>query len=164
MGTLFFKHAWILFIAVTLANGLILKYRFRKYITENPALKEGYDKYVKGFIFYGNIPWILMAFGNLTGLTHHVFEYFDPKAMNPVVLIFHASIVVLWILSVRWVYFNKGAEFIEAHPGLFQNSFSGSSTITAKQVKLFLPLMILGGIAGMIMMWLIDTPIPHFLK
>jgi len=94
-----------------------------------------------------------MAIGNISGMTNNTFEYFNPKIMNPMVLIFHASIIVLWILSVNWIYFKNGAEFIEKHPGLIKkSSFRGNTNVTAKQIKLFFPLMLLGGIAGMIMM------------
>ena len=79
--------------------------------------------------------------------------------MNPTVLIFHGSIIILWMLGIIWIYFHNGAEFIERHPGLFvKSSFSGNTNITAKQVKIFFPLMLLGGIAGMIMMWLWEVP------
>ena len=152
-----------MFIAITIANGLILKHRSKKYIDENPELEEGYDKYFKGWLIYGNIPWVIMMIGNLSGMTQNTFEYFNPKAMNPMVLVFHFSIVILWILSVRWIYFRNGAEFIEDHPGLIQkSSFSGNTNVTAKQIKLFFPLMLLGGIAGMILMWVMDFPAPQF--
>ncbi|OYT15639.1 MAG: hypothetical protein B7C24_11990 [Bacteroidetes bacterium 4572_77] len=152
-----------MFIAVTIANGLILKYRSKKYIAQNPELEEGYDKYFKGWMIYGNIPWIIMMIGNLSGTTQNTFEYFNPKALNPMVLVFHFSIIILWILSARWIYFKNGAEFIENHPGLLQkSSFSGNTNVTAKQIKLFFPLLLLGGIVGMGMMWFMDFPTPHF--
>ena len=45
--------------------------------------------------------------------------------------------------------------------GLVQrSSFSGNTNVTAKQIKLFFPLMLLGGIIGMIMMWVTDFPAP----
>ena len=158
-----FKHTWIMFIAVTITNGLILKYRSKKYIAQNPKLKKGYDKYFKGWLIYGNVPWLIMMLGNLSELTQNTFEYFNPKTMNPMVLTFHFSIVILWVLSVRWIYFKNGAEFIENHPGLMQkSSFSGNTNVTAKQIKLFFPLMLFGGIAGMVMMWFIDFPSPQF--
>ena len=158
-----FKHTWIMFIAVTIANGLILKYRSKKYTAEKPELEDGYDKYFKGWLFYGNIPWVIMMIGNLSGMTQNTFEYFNPKAMNAIVLVFHFSIILLWVLSVRWIYFKNGAEFIETHPGLIQkSSLSGNTNVTAKQIKLFFPLMLLGGIAGMIMMWIMDFPTPQF--
>ncbi len=152
-----------MFIAVTIANGLILKFRSKKYIAEKPELKEGYDKYFRGWLLYGNIPWVIMAIGNLVGMTNNTFEYFNPKAMNPIVLIFHASIIVLWILSVNWIYFNNGAEFIERHPGLTsKTSIRGNTNMTAKQIRSFFPLALLGGIGGMIMMWVMDIPTPQF--
>ena len=152
-----------MFIAVTIANGLILKYRSKKYIAQNPELEDGYDNYFKGWLFYGNIPWVIMMVGNLSGITQNTFEYFNPKAMNPMVLTFHFSIIILWVLSVRWIYFKNGAKFIETHPGLLQkSSFSGNTNVTAKQFKLFLPLMLLGGITGMELMWFIDFPTPEF--
>ncbi|WP_332922989.1 hypothetical protein [Persicobacter psychrovividus] len=158
-----FKHTWIMFIAVTFANGLILKYRSKKYIAQNPELEKGYDKYFKGLMIYGNIPWVIMMVGNLSGITQSTFEYFNPKAMNPMVLIFHLSIIMLWALGMRWIYFKNGAEFIETHPGLMQkSSFSGNTNVTAKQIKLLFPLMLLGGIAGMIMMWFMNFPTPQF--
>lgn len=154
-----FKHTWIMFIAVTIANGLILKYRSKKYIAEKPELEEGYEHFFKGWLFYGNTPWVIMMIGNLSGMTQNTFDYFNPKAMNPMVLIFHFSIIVLWVLSVRWIYFKNGAEFIESHPGLLQrSSFRGNTNVTAKQIKLFFPLILFGGIVGMIMMWIIDFP------
>ena len=40
-----------MFIAVTIANGLILKFRSKKYILEKPELKKGYDNLFLGWIF-----------------------------------------------------------------------------------------------------------------
>lgn len=155
-----FKHAWVIFIAMTIANGIILKNRSKKYIAQNPDLEKGYEKYVKGVFFYGNIPWVVIMIGNLSGMTQSLFEYFNPKAMNPIVLIFHFTIILIWVLGIRWIYFKNGAEFIEDHPGLFQtSSFEGSTNVTANQVKLFFPLMLLGGVIGMVMMWIVDIPV-----
>lgn len=157
---LIFKYAWIFLIAVTVLNGFVLKYRSKKYIQENPELESGYDRFFKGWLIYGNIPWIIIMIGNLSGLTESIFEYFNPKAMNPMVLTFHLSIVILWILSIRWIYFRDGAEFIEKHPGLLRISgLKGVSDTSAKQVKLFFPLMLLGGIIGLILMWTMEFQI-----
>ena len=152
-----------MFIAATIANGLILKYRSKKYIAQNPELADGYDKYFKGWLIYGNIPWLIMMIGNLSGMTQNTFEYFNPIALNPLVLFFHFSVIVLWVLSLRWIYFKNGAEFIEKHPGLIQKtSLSGNTNVTAKQIKFFFPFMLMGGIFAMIMMWIMDFPIPQF--
>ena len=150
-----FRYFWIPFIAVTILSGFIGKYRSKKYILKNPELAKGYNKYFNGYMIFGNIPWLIIMIGNLSGITQSFFEYLDPKSLNPIVLLFHFYIIVLWILGIIWIYFKGGAEFIEMHPGLVQrSSFSGNTNVTAKQVKLFFPLMLLGGIAGMITMWM----------
>jgi len=154
-----FKNFWIFFILVTILNGIILKVRSRKYISENPELKEGYKKYFKGWIFYGNIPWLIMAIGNISGMTENVFEYLNPRSWNPIVLIFHVSVVVLWILGIRWIYFYKGAEFIELHPGLFQkSSFKSNRNLTAKDVKIYYAVAVLSGSIAMIITWMDYIP------
>lgn len=147
------KHIWILFITITIVNGLVLKYRSRGYIARDPELAPGYEKLFRGWIFYGNIPWIIIAIGNLTGLTNNIFEYFQPRQMNPAVLIFHLSTIILWILLVKWIYFEKGAEFLERHPGLFRKSGFSNKDLSAGKIKFFLPLMLLGGVVSMIIMW-----------
>jgi len=157
---IFFKHAWVMFIAVTCVNGLLLKNASQRHIAKNPALAAGYNKYIKGWFLYGNIPWLIMMVGSISGQTQSLFEYLSPRQLNPVVLVFHLSIVALWGLGIRWIYFKQGAEFLEQHPGLIRkSSLSGNTTITASQIKRFFPLTILGGLVGMIMMWVIDLPI-----
>ena len=153
------QHFWIILIATTVVNGIILKYRSQKYIAENPDLKKGYNDYLKGWLFFGNIPWIIMAIGNLTGMTETTTDFFHPREMNPIVLVFHASIVVLCGLGVYWIYMKNGAEFIEKHPGLFQqSSFLGKKGMTAKRVKIFFPLMLFGSIMGIVMIWVMNIP------
>jgi len=125
---------------------------------------KGYDDFVKGWLFYANIPWVIMGIGALTGMTNNIYEYLALKQMNPIVLIFHASIVCLWILSVWWIYFRNGAEFIEKHPGFINRpSFSGKrKDVTAKEIKIFYPVILLVNIIIIIMVWMMDIPLPKF--
>ena len=96
---------------------------------------------------------MIMMFGDISGVTETIFEYFTPKSMNPMVLAFHGSIVLLWMLSVRWIYFKDGAEFIEKHPAVINRP---KTKITAQQVKQFFPLIIINGVIVMILLWAID--------
>ncbi len=149
-----FRYFWIFFILVTILNAVILKIRAGKYIDESPQLEEGYSKFFHGILIYGNIPWVVMGIGNLTKITNNILQYFYPRSLNPMVLVFHASILFLWVSGAIWIYKKQGAEFIEQHPGFFKsNGFGGSKDLTAKQVKTFYPIMILGGVIAMTMMW-----------
>ena len=154
-----FRHACVTFIVVTIANYFILKSRTQKYVDQNPELKIGYDKLFKVLLIYGNIPWVIMAIGDLTSQTNGLFDYFNPKSFNPFVLAFHFYIIIIWVLSVRWVYFKNGADFLLTHPGFIHiRGFGNSITPTSNLIKVFFALALLGGIAGMTMMWLVDLP------
>lgn len=155
-----FRYTWVMFIAVTIINGIILKTRSQKYITDNPDLKDGYDKLIKGWLIYGNIPWVIMAIGDLTGSTNGIWDYFHPKSMNPMVLIFHFSIIIIWILGSNWIYLKDGATFLTKHPGLIKFHGPGfSKDITSPvTIEIFWALGLAGGIAGMTMMWLMNIP------
>ena len=140
-------------MVTTIINALLFRSRAQKHIHINPELKKGYENFFNGWLFYGNMPWMIMMFGDISGVTETIFEYFTPKSMNPMVLAFHGSIVLLWMLSVRWIYFKDGAEFIEKHPAVINRP---KTKITAQQVKQFFPLIIINGVIVMILLWAID--------
>lgn len=156
-----FKHTWILFIGYTFIMGAILKTRSKKYIEKNPDLQKGYDDYLKGLLFYANIPWLIMMIGSISGITQNTFEYAFLKEMNPIVIAFNASIIVLFTISARWIYFKDGAEFLERHPGLLKiNGLKGSRHASAKQIKLFFPLLPLTNIISTCILLTQDMPGP----
>jgi hypothetical protein len=158
-----FKHAWAMFIFVNIINAFIFKQSAKPYIQAQPELAAGYNRYIKGWLLIGNIPWVIIMIGNLSGLTNSLFDYFSPKSLNPMVLAFHGTVVMIWLLGFRWIYFQKGAEFFEKHPGLLRMSTPGASqNITAKNIKRLYPLMVLGGAIGMVMMWVMDIPVVQF--
>ncbi len=160
---LIFNFFWITFIGTTTLNAFFIRWRAKEYIKQKPELEKGYDQIFKGILFFGNIPWIIMMIGSLTGYTHSFFEYFNPKLFNPFVLAFHTSIVLLWILLIRWIYFKKGAEFLVEHPLSGREVGPTGKKATPEQIKRILPFQILGGIIGMILIWVIDFPIPDIL-
>ncbi len=132
-----FNNFWIVLILIACANALILKLKSKKYIANNPALKRGYDQFIKGFLFYGNIPWIIIGVGNLSTGTKSVIDYFSPYSSNVFVLTFYFSIITIWLLGTRWIYYKNGAAFLENHPGMFRGErFGSKNNTTAKQIKI----------------------------
>lgn len=159
-----FKYIWIALILVTVMNIFLLRKRFQKYIDQNPEKETGYNLIIKNFAIYGLIPWIIVAIGCLSGQTASVFDYFEPAKMNPFVLLFHFSIIVIWILIIRFVYFRSGAEFLENHPGLIRVNAPGytDDKISKANIKIFTALALAGGIIAMILMWTSTFPHPSF--
>lgn len=142
-----FNHIWVAFIAVTILNAFILKFRSQKYIKGKPELEPGYQKLFKGILIYGNIPWIIVGIGNLSKYTTSLTDYLYLKTLNPFVILFYISIVIIWLLGVSWIFFKKGAEFLEEHPGLVVVKGSGNPEIvTAKKIKLFFGLISLSNL------------------
>lgn len=155
-----FKFAWILFILVTIINIFILKKHLQVYIDEKPEREKGYNLIIKNFLIFGLIPWIIMGLGNLSGLTSSVFDYFRPADMKPIVLILHAFVIIIWLALIRFVFFKNGAAFLADHPGIIRFNSFGKITDNPSEsaIKLFVILAILGGILGMIMMWIVEIP------
>lgn len=157
---LIFKHTWILLIAIMTINGLLLRYRAKQYIENDINLKDGYDKLFKGWMIWTNIPWIIMAIGDLTGLTNGIWDYSVPRLMNPIVILYHISIVLIWALGSRWIYFKGGADFLVKHPGLLRiHGLSKTKDITSiLMIKIIWTLCLFGGIIWFIMTWFSRIP------
>lgn len=150
-----FRHAWVLFIVVTCANGAIWRWRARKHIRANPALGPGYTRLIRGWLVFGNLPWLVMGLGILFGGVPTVFHYFNPRN-GPIVLTWYVTVITLWAASVYWLFFKRGAETLIAHPGLLNLPSNRSWT-----VKAFFLLCLAGGIAGLLAMVFGDFPVPR---
>jgi len=150
---IFFKHTWIMFMAVTFLNAFVLKKRFDKYAEQQPEMEDAYRKIINGIITYGNIPWIIMMLGDISGYTNGVFDFFNPSSLNPFVLLFHFSIIVFWLISIRWIFFKNGAEFLANHPELTRKGNYSKFSYGATEIKILFVVILIGGIAAMLMMW-----------
>jgi hypothetical protein len=153
------KSFWLVAIIVTFINAYILKSRSQEAIARNPELKEGYEKIFRGYLIYLNIPWMVMGIGILFGGVSGVFDYFNPRAGNPFVLAFHISVVALWALSLYWIYFRGGAEFLVKHPGIMNTDIK-----SALALKLIFALMLLVGVLVLAFMWSGNFPHPKFVR
>jgi hypothetical protein len=146
-----FKYFWFFIIIVNLINANNLKVKSRKYIAESPGREDGYNKIIKIFIIYANIPWFIMGAGILSGLTVTVFDYIRPSDFNPAVLAFYASLLTIWLYGFYWIFFKHGADFLSEHPGLFMKK---KKDITSPRlIKFYSAVTVIGGIIIMIILW-----------
>src|SRR6266513_4801553 len=93
-----FRHAWLVFIAFTCINGAIWWRRGRTYIRANPALRSGYGRLIRGWLIFGNLPWLVMGVGIVFGRVPTVFHYFNPRN-GPIVVAWYVTVVALWVAS-----------------------------------------------------------------
>ena len=102
---------WLLAILVTSVNAGILYARSRSPVAADPSLAPGYRTLILGYLVYLNLPWLVMGIGGAP-----TADYVRPSLGQPVVVAFHASIVLVWIVLTAWV-FRGGAEILVTHPG-----------------------------------------------
>lgn len=155
---IFGKWFWAICILVTFANALTFWSRARKHIQANPELEGGYRSLIKGFLFWGNVPWVIMGIGCVVGGVPSVFSYFRPRDGNPYVLAFFASIFLIWLLGTNWIVFRGGAEMLVKYPGFL--SFDIKSP---RIVVVFWLACLTGGILGTILIFT-QNIVPPFPK
>ena len=100
-----------------------------------------------------------MAIGDITGMTKYIFDFFFPRLLNPIVLLFHFSVLILWGGSIYWVYFKNGAEFLATYPNRFNG---GQPNGKRNRIKVLFALMLIFGIAAEIFMWTQRVLPPNF--
>lgn len=149
-----FREAWIFLIAVTCLNGVIWWRRAQSKIKDDPSLEEGYRFLIKRWLIYGNAPWVVMGLGILYGAVPSALHYFNPRN-GPFVLAFYATTVLLWVLSFRWIFFQRGAETLLKYPGLLN-----LPTSSPWVVKAYFLLCLAGGVIGLLWMILGDIKVP----
>jgi hypothetical protein len=152
-----FRHFWLMFVAVTAANVLWLKFRSARHIREKPELADGYRRLVFGYLFWGNLPWLFMGAAIELGGVSNVFSFFRPGDGNPLVLAWFAIVIAEWCLGFLWLFVWRGAEFLVEHPGVFRYDIKSPAII-----KAIYCLTVAGGVAGVYAMF--AFPPPRFIE
>jgi len=95
-----------------------------------------------------------MGFGIVVGGVPSVFHYFNPRN-GPMAIAWYVVVVALWIASIYWIFFRRGAETLIEYPGLL-NLPSQKPWV----VKFFILVCLAGGIAGLLGMVFADIQVP----
>ena len=148
-------HFWLLAILTSFTNVLQLKIRSRPFLEKNPDLAPGYRNLMLGQLTVLNVPWLVMGVAVVLGGVPGVFHFLRPGDGDPWVIAVHVSLILLWAGLAVWVYAKGGAGYIARHPGLL-----GPKRHDERAVKLLVGVMLLGGLAAEIMMWLGLFPTP----
>ena len=142
------KHIWLIFIIAMGINAAIFRHSSKQHIKENPELAAGYSTIIRGFLFWGNIPWIVMGIGCTFGNIQSIFSFFKPSDGNPYVQAFFGSVFLIWILGTYWVFFRDGAEMLASHPGILRINVSNPLFI-----KIYWLVSVIGGIIAVFLIY-----------
>ena len=154
---LLLKHLWVMFILVSFLNAIIFKYRAIRESEKDPSLEKGFNTIIKGFLFFSNIPWIIMGLGIETGSVAAIALFLRPQDGNPYVVGFLISISLLWLLSAYWLFLRGGAEMLARHSAIFNGNLSSP----VKWKKFWISALI-GGIIALVMIVYVDINLLEF--
>lgn len=113
------RYFWIVFVLATYLNGRRWWNRAQKRIQTQPDLESGYRRLYRGYIFWGNVPWIVMGLGILSGSVPSMLNFLHPSDGNIFVLAWWGLMAAILILGTYWMLFGGGAEMLERHPGVY---------------------------------------------
>jgi hypothetical protein len=112
-----FKHFWLVFVVATIVNGRYWLAGVQGRIRAQPELAPGYRRLYRGYLFWCNVPWLLMGAGILSGQVRWMFDFLEPRSGNPYVLAWWWSMAALLALGTVWVFWGGGATTLARHPG-----------------------------------------------
>ncbi len=155
------KHFWFVAVLVTVINGFIFRKRAQRHIEENPQLEAGYRDLLRGYLFWMNVPWIVMGIGCTIGGVPSVWHFFRPRDGNLYVMAWYASVFLLWMLGTFWLFFRGGAETLVRYPGMveFRYGLKAKDITNPLWIKVFWLLALVCGIVAVASMWYIEIPI-----
>lgn len=152
------RHFWLFFLAGACVNALAFRLRAKRQMAEQPELAASYARLSRRLTIWISIPWLVMGIGCEMGGVPTILHFFRPRDGDPFVLAWFASVIVLWVLSLWWIFFRAGAEMLAEHRGLFGRNaahfFSSPSG-----VKLTVVLGIACGVLAFVWMFLVDVPL-----
>jgi uncharacterized membrane protein YedE/YeeE len=158
------KYFWAIAILITCSNVLFFKGPSKSDIEEDPEASQDYNKLIRGYLFWMNLPWIVMGIGCTIGGVPTTFHYCRPRDGNSFVIAWWVIVFILYILDFYWIFFCKGAEKVVKYGMFSYYSFGKNGKISnPKMVKLIHLLFPIVGLIVAIAMWTTDTPLPPFL-
>ncbi|MBE9032176.1 hypothetical protein IQ266_20770 [filamentous cyanobacterium LEGE 11480] len=124
-----FNYFWLLSLFTNFLNSAIFWGRAQSRIRQNPELRSGYIRLIRGFIVIMSIPWIIMGIGLETGQTDSLAAYFNPRSGNQAVLAWWISLWAVMGFYLYWIWYRNGAEKLVKHPGLLRGNPNDATVI-----------------------------------
>ena len=112
------RHFWLAFVVVTIVNGRYWWAGVQGRIRAQPELGPGYHRLYRGYLFWCNVPWLLMGVGILSGQVRWMFDFLQPRSGNAYVLAWWWTMATLLALGTVWMFWGGGATTLAKHPGI----------------------------------------------
>lgn len=141
------RHFWLVAIAITFVNGVLAWRRAQPDIASHPEKADGYRRLVRGWMFWGNVGWIVMGAGILFGGVRDIAEYlYRPRV--PWAIAWYAINIGVSLLGLFWIFRMGGAEQLAAHPVFLRHGGSDPRVI-----RFTAALSLTAGILALVLLW-----------
>ncbi len=124
IANLIFRQFWLLSLIIEFLTALIITFRASKEIRKNPNLRDGYKRFITGYLIFFSLPWLVMGAGMTVGKIPDLAVFFFPRTINIYLVLFLASIVLVWASAFVWIFLKGGAEFLSSHPAAWSRFHS----------------------------------------
>jgi hypothetical protein len=115
---LVYRHLWALFVLASVVSSRAWWAEARNRMGSDPSLEPGYRRLYRGYLFWTNLPWLLMGLGIAPGLVPGTVDFLFPSSGNGFVLAWWVAVYGLLGLATWWMLAAGGAEMLERHPGI----------------------------------------------
>jgi hypothetical protein len=136
------RHAWLLFVLVTCVQAVIWWHRAQSRIVVDPRLDQGFRIFIRIWLVYANLPWLLLGIGVLCGAVPARMHALNEHT-GPIAALAYVTVVLLWVALFEGLFFQGGAETLLAYPGIFDIPFRRPWT-----VKLWFLFCLSAGVTG----------------
>ena len=142
---LVFKYFFFLAALIGVINSAVQKSKLSQFIKNTPNNSEESGKILKGYTLSLTVPFLLLGIIQLAGGYTSPFFVFSLNLSNIFVFLSWLVLICSWGLLFYWIFFKDGAKILVRY-----NMINGTKTINELTVKIYVVLMILGGIVGLV--------------
>ncbi|GEM_PF-6039265 len=104
-----FLHTGLVFIALTACWSWQWRSIARSYAETDKEAEQAFLIYSKNVLIWANLPWAVMAMGQLTG-NMHFYDIFQLNEGNPFAIGFFVAFFFVMRRLYKWLYWQNGAE------------------------------------------------------
>lgn len=113
------NYFWVICLLTGFINHFSFSIKARKVCKDQPELKEGFEKLLKGFLFWSNLPWLVLGFGRIVGGLTLEEAFFSLDLNNPYAVLFILTIMTIWVRGTIWLQFQNGVETLVEYSGVW---------------------------------------------
>ncbi|MGA2093669.1 MAG: hypothetical protein ABSH16_09720 [Sedimentisphaerales bacterium] len=153
------KYIWVIAIAGSSVCAVTIGLRMKETTTKERI------KMMLGTAFWLSVTWLIMGIGFIIGGVPSIWNYLRPRDGNSYVLVWWASVLVLYIIGSYWIFVGQGAAKLAKSGAIQYRSAGKTMTVSSeKSIKLIFLLDLAGAIIFTAVVWFVNIPLPPNVK